>query len=112
MSASAGTRRTSTALPTRLRVAGAALAGTAALLALTGCSGLEYREAVCSDGHYPVLAVNNSGSDCVQDGKEPAPGWTRYPEGKVPQDVDDKWYVYWQDHTLDEDGNIVDSPAR
>lgn len=30
--------------------------------------------------------------------------------GKVPQEVGDKWDVYWETHTLDEDGNIVDLP--
>ncbi|MFC5800157.1 SCO0607 family lipoprotein [Streptomyces formicae] len=95
--------------PARLRAA-AALAGAAAVVVLTGCSGLEYREDVCSEGEYPVLTVGGTGSACVSDGEEPPAGFTRYPEGKVPQQVDDKWDVYWRTHTLDKDGNIIDAP--
>ncbi|MGV9454680.1 SCO0607 family lipoprotein [Streptomyces sp. NPDC003635] len=91
------------------QILGAALAGSAAAVLLTGCAGLEYREAICSNGSYPVLTVNGTGSDCVPDGEEPAKGYTRYPEGKVPEHVDDKWDVYWRTHTLDENGKIVDA---
>ncbi|MFF0199657.1 SCO0607 family lipoprotein [Streptomyces sp. NPDC005017] len=84
-----------------------ALAGLTAALT-TGCS-LE-QDAVCSGGRYPVLAVNDAGSDCVDDGREPAPGWARYPQGKVPERVGDKWYEYWQTRTLDENGAVVPAP--
>ncbi|CAM5344881.1 hypothetical protein SHIRM173S_10260 [Streptomyces hirsutus] len=46
----------------------------------------------------------------MSDKKEPPTGFARYPEGKVPQQVDDKWDVYWGTHTLDKDGNIIDAP--
>jgi hypothetical protein len=82
----------------------------AALGVLTGCSLLEYREDVCLSGKYPVLAVNNSGSDCVSNGEEPPAGYVRYPEGKVPRQVNDKWDLYWSTRTLDENGNIVEAP--
>ncbi|CAM5538541.1 hypothetical protein SVIOM74S_00582 [Streptomyces violarus] len=65
---------------------------------------------ICSSGEYPVLSVGETGSACVSDKKEPPTGFARYPEGKVPQQVDDKWDVYWGTHTLDKDGNIIDAP--
>ncbi|GGS52559.1 hypothetical protein AB0E75_16980 [Streptomyces griseoviridis] len=86
----------------------AALAAGAALLALTGCAGFEYRENICGGGEYPVLAVGSSGSACVADAEEPPAGYARYPEGKVPKQVDDKWDVYWNTHTLDENGKLID----
>ncbi|MEU5655201.1 hypothetical protein ABZ802_06250 [Streptomyces sp. NPDC047737] len=95
--------------PTRMRLL-AALVGAAAVVTLTGCAGVEYREAICSDGEYPVLSVGGTGSACVPDDEEPPAGFARYPEGKVPQHVDDKWDVYWDTHTLDEDGKIIDAP--
>ena len=51
-----------------------------------------------------------TGSACVPDAEEPPAGYARYPEGKVPQQVDDKWDVYWDTHTLDKDGNTVAAP--
>lgn len=89
-------------------VAAAAVAVSAVAL-LTGCS-LRIEEASCGGGAYPVLAVNSSGSDCVPDGEEPADGWARYPEGKVPEKVGDTWDVYWSTRTLDENGDIVTIP--
>ncbi|MGW1763087.1 SCO0607 family lipoprotein [Streptomyces sp. NPDC002073] len=95
--------------PGRVRLAAAALASAAAVVALTGCSlGLE--EDICRGGEYPVMTVGGTGSACVADGEEPPKGYTRYPEGKVPQHVDDKWDVYWRTHMVDEDGNVVDAP--
>ncbi|MEU7278361.1 hypothetical protein AB0A69_06150 [Streptomyces sp. NPDC045431] len=85
-----------------------ALTGAVAALLLTGCA---YRERVCPPDHYPVLAVNNSGRDCVPDGEEPPKGWARYPEGKVPEYLNDEWDRYWDDKTLDERGRIVPQPA-
>lgn len=91
----------------RVRIAAAALAGAAAASALTGCS---YQEDICSSGEYPVLTVGGNGSACVPDSEQPPKGYTRYPEGKVPQQVDDKWDKYWRTHTLDKDGNTIDAP--
>ncbi|MEU4659448.1 hypothetical protein AB0G32_36895 [Streptomyces sp. NPDC023723] len=94
--------------PPRSTALVSALASGAALLALTGCAGFEYREAVCGGGEYPVLSVGGTGSACVPDSAEPPSGYARYPAGKVPQQVDDKWDVYWDTHTLDENGKVVD----
>ncbi|MFI2350561.1 SCO0607 family lipoprotein [Streptomyces sp. NPDC019443] len=103
--------RATTALrPGRVRIAAAALASAAAVVALTGCSSFEYQEDICSSGEYPVLSVGDTGSACVSDGEEPPAGFVRYPEGKVPQQVDDKWDVYWRAHTLDKDGKVIDAP--
>ncbi|MFF4274121.1 SCO0607 family lipoprotein [Streptomyces sp. NPDC001536] len=88
----------------------AALASLAAVVALTGCS-LAYEEDICSNGEYPVLSVGGTGSACVSDGEKPPTGYTRYPQGKVPQQVDDKWDVYWRTHTLDKDGKVIAAPA-
>ncbi|MFG2313375.1 SCO0607 family lipoprotein [Streptomyces sp. NPDC048566] len=95
----------------RSRVLAAALTGTAAVAALTGCAGFEYREAVCGGGEYPALTVGGTGSACFSDKEEPSAGYTRYPAGKVPKEVDDKWDVYWRTHTVDEDGKITSVPA-
>ncbi|MFE0455870.1 SCO0607 family lipoprotein [Streptomyces sp. NPDC058914] len=85
---------------------GLALAGLTAVL-LTGCS---IEEASCGGGEYPVLAVGSTGSACVPDGEQPPAGYARYPEGKVPEHVGDKWDEYWSTHTLDEKGNIIEVP--
>ncbi|MBD0838549.1 SCO0607 family lipoprotein [Streptomyces sp. TRM68416] len=98
-----------TSRPARYRLTTAALTGTAALT-LTGCSGFDFRENICRSSEYPVLAVGSTGSGCVPNDEEPMPGYTRYPEGKVPQHVDDKWDVYWRTHTLDKSGNIIKAP--
>lgn len=102
-------RATSGSRPEKVRVA-ALLASTAAILTLTGCAGWEYQENICSSGEYPVLAVGSTGSACVSDGEEPGAGYARYPDGKMPKEVGDKWDVYWETHTLDKDGNITDVP--
>ncbi len=96
--------------PGKARLIAAALANVAAVVALTGCAGVEYREDICSSAEYPVLSVGGTGSACVSDEQEPPAGFVRYPEGKVPRQVDDKWDVYWNTHTLDKDGNIIDAP--
>jgi hypothetical protein len=88
----------------------AALVGVAAAVTLTACSALGYEENICGDGEYPVLAVGDTGSACVRNGEEPPEGMARYPEGKVPEKVDDKWDTYWRTHTLDKEGNIVEVP--
>ncbi|WP_338673813.1 hypothetical protein V1460_12495 [Streptomyces sp. SCSIO 30461] len=97
-------------LPGSVRLAAAVLTSVAAVVALTGCSGWEYREYVCSRGEYPVLSVGGTGSACVSDGEEPPAGYARYPQGKVPQEVGDTWDTYWDTHTLDKDGKIIDAP--
>lgn len=91
-------------------VGAAALAGAAVLVALTGCSALDFKEDVCRGGEYPVMTVNGTGSACVSEDDKPPKGYVRYPEGKVPEKVDDKWDVYWRTHTLDEHGKIIDDP--
>ncbi|MFC8363871.1 SCO0607 family lipoprotein [Streptomyces griseorubiginosus] len=104
---------TNSGLRPRTARIGTALAGAAALLSLTGCAGWEYKENICSSGEYPALSVGSTGSACVPDGERPDAGYTRYPEGKVPQEVGDKWDVYWETHTLDEKGKIIEvSPPR
>ncbi|MEU6622001.1 hypothetical protein ABZ926_14680 [Streptomyces litmocidini] len=82
----------------------------AAIVALTGCAGVEYQEDICSSGEYPVLSVGGTGSACVPDKQEPPTGFVRYPEGKVPRQVGDEWDVYWDTHMVDKDGNIIDAP--
>ncbi|MEU5282314.1 hypothetical protein AB0G87_38675 [Streptomyces asoensis] len=98
--------------PRGLRFVAAAAASAAAVVVLTGCSGFEYREDVCASGEYPVLSVGGTGSACVSDGKQPPAGFARYPQGKVPQEVGDEWDTYWDAHTLDEDGNVIEAPAE
>lgn len=84
------------------------LASAAAAFSLTGCS---IQEASCSDGEYPAMAVGDTGDDCFPNGEEPPKGYTRYPEGKVPKYVGDKWDTYWQSHTVDGNGKIIKTPA-
>ncbi|MEU9993881.1 hypothetical protein [Streptomyces sp. NPDC050848] len=85
----------------------AAVTAVAAAWALTGCA---YEEDICSSGEYPVMTVGDTGSACVRNEEQPPKGFVRYPEGKVPLKVDDKWDVYWRTHTLDKDGKIIDAP--
>ncbi|WP_407699119.1 SCO0607 family lipoprotein [Streptomyces alkaliterrae] len=86
-------------------VAAALLAGSFAAVALTGCS---IRDSICGNGEYPAMTIGGTGSQCVKNGEEVPEGYARYPEGKVPQKVDDKWDVYWRTHTVDKDGAIVE----
>jgi hypothetical protein len=66
------------------------------------------RERICRSGEYPVKAVGNkTGRTCVPDGERPPPGYVRYPAGKVPKHVDDRWDRYWRTVVVDENGNIV-----
>lgn len=83
---------------------------TAAVLgaAVAGCS---MEDAICRGGEYPVMTVGDTGSACVQNGKQPPEGYTAYPDGKVPKHVDDTWDVYWRTHTLDDKGNTIEAPA-
>ncbi|MCK7622367.1 hypothetical protein MUU72_04390 [Streptomyces sp. RS10V-4] len=79
-------------------------AGAAAAAVLSGCS---VRDAVCGNDAYPVQAVGSSGSACVPKDQDPPAGYVRYPAGKEPRHVDDKWYTFWNSHTIDKHGNIV-----
>ncbi|MFJ8000449.1 SCO0607 family lipoprotein [Streptomyces sp. NPDC096310] len=90
----------------RRSVAGLVLA-CAAVAALTGCS---MEDAICGGGEYPVMTVGSTGSACVPEDEDPPKGYVRYPEGKVPKHVDDKWDLYWQTHTVDEKGEIIKAP--
>lgn len=90
---------------------GLALATATAAVTLTGCSSLSFQDASCSDGEYPVLAVGSTGSACVSDDENPPKGYARYPEGKEPEHVGDKWDVYWETHTLDTKGRIIEVPG-
>jgi len=74
---------------------------------VTGCSGFEINEALCSDGEESTWAVTNTaGAMCVRDGESPQAGFARYPRGRVPvwinppegyahrtEDGDDLYYV-------------------
>ncbi|MER5883360.1 hypothetical protein ABT160_05990 [Streptomyces sp. NPDC001941] len=86
----------------------AVLAGGVALVTLSGCS---FRDDICAGGEYPVMTVGDTGSACVKDGEKVPQGYTRYPEGKVPQQVDDKWDVYWRTHSVDKDGKTIEVPS-
>ncbi|MFC8872511.1 SCO0607 family lipoprotein [Streptomyces sp. NPDC057148] len=88
-------------------VIGLALVCATAAAVLTGCS---MNEAICGGGEYPVISVGGTGGACVPNGEEPPGGYTRYPEGKVPEHVDDEWDTYWRTHTVDKDGNIAEVP--
>ncbi|QKW07875.1 hypothetical protein HUT18_17250 [Streptomyces sp. NA04227] len=92
---------------TRRAALGLALASAAAATLTTGCS---LQEATCGGGEYPVMTVGGTGSACVPDDEEPPKGYVRYPEGKVPKHVDDKWDKYWQTHSVDKNGKIITVP--
>ena len=93
----AGMRKT----PTGLALA-AALATT---LLSGGCS---LADAICGSDHYPVKAVGSTtGQDCVPNGEDPPANFVRYPEGKVPEHVGDKWDEYWSTVVVDERGQLV-----
>lgn len=76
-------------------------------LLVIGCS---TAESICGGDEYPVLAVNGTGSACVPEKEQPPQGYTRYPAGKEPRHVGDKWDTYWQSHTVDEKGAVVPAP--
>ncbi|WP_156726394.1 SCO0607 family lipoprotein [Streptomyces apocyni] len=92
----------------RVRVTTGLVAASVTALMLTGCS---FEEASCAGGEYPVMTVGATGSACVANDEEPPKGYVRYPEGKVPKVVDDKWDVYWRTHTVDESGKIIEVPG-
>jgi hypothetical protein len=85
------------------------IAGMAGILLATGCS---TQERICSSGEYPVKAVGNTtGRACQSNGKPPPPGYVRYPDGKVPTYVGDRWDRYWSTVIVDSNGNIVSGPS-
>ncbi|WP_308401219.1 SCO0607 family lipoprotein [Streptomyces sp. AC512_CC834] len=88
-------------------VRGLVLACVAASAVLAGCS---MQEASCGGGEYPVMTIGGTGSACVPNDEDPPEGYTRYPEGKVPEHVGDEWDTYWQTHTVDKDGKVVEVP--
>ncbi|MGW3109044.1 SCO0607 family lipoprotein [Streptomyces sp. NPDC001100] len=93
---------------TRVAVLASVLLSTAALL--SACS-FSMEDAMCGSGEYPVLAVGSTaGGACVKNGDAPPSGYTRYPKGKVPQHVGDKWDTYWETHTVDAKGNVTSAP--
>jgi len=80
-----------------------AVTAVAASLMTGACS---FEESICSSGNYATLSPEG-GSACVKDGEEPPAGWFRYPAGKQPQHVDDKWDIYWRDHRIDKTGKEI-----
>ncbi|MEE1845064.1 SCO0607 family lipoprotein [Streptomyces sp. NPDC093108] len=88
--------------------AGLALAAVTVAALATGCS---MEDASCGGGEYPVMTIGGTGSACVPDHEDPPKGYVRYPKGKVPEHVDDKWDVYWRTHSVDKDGRIIEVPA-
>lgn len=93
---------------TRATVLTSVLISAAGLL--SACS-FSTADAMCSGGEYPVVAVDSTtGGACVKKGDNPPSGYTRYPKGKMPKHVDDKWDTYWRTHTVDAKGNISSAP--
>ncbi|GGT45043.1 SCO0607 family lipoprotein [Nonomuraea spiralis] len=83
-----------------------ALAAIAIVLSTAACAG---EERVCLENHYPVKLIGSeTGSRCVSVLDEPPAGYTRYPEGKVPAVVGDKWYQYWKNVIFDASGKPLD----
>lgn len=81
------------------------VAGIVTAFLATGCS---MQDSICRSEEYPVKAVGSTtGQTCVPDGKEPPSGYVRFPKGKVPEHVDDKWDKYWSKVVLDKNGDIV-----
>jgi hypothetical protein len=86
-------------------VPGLAVAAMTTVFMIGGCS---FQQAICRNGEYPVKAIGNTtGRACVADDQEPPEGYVRYPAGKVPKHVDDKWDKYWRNVIVDKDGNVV-----
>ncbi|MGY4978248.1 SCO0607 family lipoprotein [Streptomyces sp. 900105755] len=92
---------------TRAAVLASALAVAAGLL--SACS-FSTADAICSAGEDPVIAVGSTAGACVKSGEAAPKGYLRYPAGKVPQHVGDKWDTYWESHTLDRNGKTVPVP--
>jgi hypothetical protein len=83
----------------------AVVACLAAGLLLGGCG----NDAICGGGEYPVQSIGGTGRQCVPEKQDPPSGFARYPAGKEPKHVDDRWDVYWRTHAVDKKGNIVEA---
>ena len=91
----------------------ALLLTSAALAALTAACSFDPADNICMSDEYPVATVGYAGSgSCVSDDKQPPRDSVRYPEGRVPQHVDDKWDTYWQTHALDAHGKLITDPNK
>ncbi|MFE4857816.1 SCO0607 family lipoprotein [Streptomyces sp. NPDC056670] len=91
------------------RLAAWAASSAVACLVVTGCS---TQDAICGGGEYPVLNVGSAGRACVDKHQDPPKGYVRFPQGKVPEHVGDKWDKYWQTHTVDGSGKITEVPPQ
>lgn len=70
------------------------LAAVVSVSALTACD--VYVERPCAEGEDPVYALDNpTGMHCLPQGRPEPPGWARYPPGRVPQEVGDRYYRSW-----------------
>jgi hypothetical protein len=88
----------------RTRTGTTLAAALTATLLTAGCG----QDAICGSDSYPVKAVGTTtGQDCVPEGQEPPAGYVRYPDGKVPQRVGDKWDEYWSKVVVDDKGAVV-----
>ena len=73
----------------RRTAAALTVAGVAGVFLAGGCA---WQEAICSSGEYPVAAVRSTtGRACVADGHAPPSGFVRFPAGRVPEHVGDRW---------------------
>ena len=81
------------------------VAGATMALLVGGCS---TQDRICGSGEYPVKAVGSAnGGACQPNGQQPPAGYVRYPAGKVPERVGDKWDTYWDTVVVDSNGTIV-----
>ncbi|ROR90998.1 hypothetical protein EDD33_1856 [Nocardioides aurantiacus] len=68
----------------------AALSVVIGVPALAGC--LFGPERMCSQGQYPVYALDNpTGAYCETNGQPPQPGFASYPPKRVPKVVGDQY---------------------
>jgi hypothetical protein len=84
----------------RVVLAGVALSAT---FSISACGA----DAICGGKDYPVTTVGATGRACVTAGHEPPAGYVRFPAGKVPEHVGDKWDTYWETHMIDRTGAIA-----
>ncbi|MFE3204877.1 SCO0607 family lipoprotein [Embleya sp. NPDC059237] len=88
------------------RLLAVALAAILAGSSTAGCDA--FQEHVCGGGEYPVKQIGSAtGRQCVPDDRDPPPGTVRYPAGKVPRTVGDKWDKRWSRTIFDANGNPV-----
>lgn len=88
----------------RGRVVLVVLSLAAGALAASGCGA----DAICGNDSYPVIQVGGTGSACQTKGRDPQPGYARYPAGKEPKRVGDAWDVFWQTRTVNQAGEVID----